>query len=294
MVEKTKRRILVTGSTGMLGSAVLRELSSGYEVLGTSQNDLDITDGLKVGQFIAEARPWLIIHAAALTDVDGCEVTPGLAYDINALGTKNIAQAAKLVGAILIYLSTDYIFDGASKNPYTEGALPNPLSVYGKTKLAGEGFIAEELESFVIVRSSWLFGKGKIGFVEKIIEQAKIKKRLRVVGDKFGTPTYVNDLARAIFEIISLADKGKFIPQREIFHITNSGFCSWLEYAQKIIELSGIEAVTLKPIKQEEFNFKAQRPRFSVLDNSRYIKLIGNPLRRWEDALEEYLKCRNN
>lgn len=294
MVAEIKHKVLITGSDGMLGTALVDELSANFAVIGTTIKDLDITNSRKVKQVILENKPWLVINTAALTDVDGCEDTPELAYNVNALGTKNIAQASKEVGAILIQISTDYIFDGETDKPYSEDSSPNPISVYGRTKFEGERFLAKELNRFIIVRSSWLFGKGKIGFIEKIIAQARAKKEISVVADKYGCPTYVKDLAIEILRILKLIKNNNLSPQKEIFHITNSGFCSWIEYAKMIIDIAKIEGVVLKPIKSEEFKFKAKRPKFSVLDNSRYNKLTGEPLRSWQEALKEYLQCLEN
>ncbi|MDP2939745.1 MAG: dTDP-4-dehydrorhamnose reductase [Candidatus Omnitrophota bacterium] len=294
MVEKAKGKILITGAEGMLGSNLFQELTNHYSLVATTQKDLDITDAKKVKQVILSNQPWIVIHTAALTDVDGCESQPRLAYNANALGTKNIVEATKIVGCLLFFLSSDYVFDGESNKPYKEEAIPNPINVYGETKLEAEKFVATALNSFVIIRSSWLFGKGKIGFVEKILQQAKTEGQVRVVADKYGSPTYVKDLAKAILTIIYLIEKGQFIPEKSFLHITNSGFCSWLEYAKKVIELSKIEGVSLVSISPEEFNFKAKRPRFSVLDNSRYNKLTGKPQRPWQEALGEYLRCLAN
>ncbi len=294
MVEKAKNKILITGVEGMLGGALFQELAKHYPAIGTSQRILDITDAKKVKQVILDNKPWIVIHIAAMTDVDGCEDAPELAYNVNALGTRNVARASKSAGAILIYLSTDYVFDGTKGEPYAENSNTNPISVYGRTKLDGEIFVAEELDSFIIIRSSWLFGEGKIGFVEKIIEQAKTKKIVSVVADKYGSPTYVNDLAQAIGKLISLIENRQFIPQRSTFHITNSEFCSWFEYAGKIIEFAKIEGAVLKPISSKEFVSKAKRPKFSVLDNTHYNELTGRPLRPWREALGEYLQCSRN
>jgi len=294
VVEKIKGKILVTGADGMLGSAVVKELADAFPLIVSTIKDLDITDEKKVNQVIADYKPWIIIHTAAFTDVDGCEDAPELAYKVNALGAKNIAFALSQTGSTLIYISTDYIFDGSKDRPYREDDEVNPISVYGKTKLEGERFVASLVNNFIIIRSSWLFGKGKLGFVEKIIEQAKTKKTISVVADKSGSPTYVNDLAKAILNIIFLMEKGGFSPKKSVFHITNSGFCSWIEYAKKIIEFSGIEGITLKPVNCDEFKFKARRPRFSALDNSRYNKLTGKSMRPWQDALKEYLQCTKN
>lgn len=294
MVGKTKGKILITGAEGRLGSALFQELNKRYPTVGTQQKDLDITDSQKVNEAILKVKPWMVVHTAALTDVDSCEETPKLAYEVNALGTRNVVQASKAAGTILAYISTDHIFDGTENKPYTENQIPHPINIYGQTKLEGERFVAENLDNFLIIRTSWLFGKGKAGFVEKIIEQAKIKKTISVVADKYASPTFSLDLAQAILEIIYLIEKKQFVPGKSVLHITNSGFCSWFEYAKKILELAKIEAVALEPIKSEDFKSKAKRPQFSVLDNSYYNKLSGKPLRLWTEALKEHLQCLKN
>jgi dTDP-4-dehydrorhamnose reductase len=293
-VEETKLRILVTGAEGNLGSAIIEELSSVFEVIGTEQSTLDITEAGKIKSSFNNFSPKIIIHTAAQTNVDGCEMNQELAYKVNIEGTRNVVGAAKDIKAMLFYISTDYIFDGENKKPYSEVDKPNPLNVYGKSKLEGEKIVGANLNRYFIIRSSWLFGKKRKTFVEKIIDQAKMIKSINVVDPKIATPTYVKDLAGAITRIIDFYSKN---PDKAnlfgIYNITNSGFCSWLEYAKKILEYSHIEGVKLNPVTQEQFAVKAKRPVYSVLDNSKYNSVFSYRLRPWQEALKEYICSMN-
>jgi len=294
-VEKIKGKILITGAEGMLGSAIAIKAAQDYEVCATDFKDLDITERDKVRAHLKEIRPHLVIHAAAYTDVDGCEKNPQVAYRVNVEGTKNIAEASQEVNAKLIFISTDYVFDGNKKTPYTEEDAANPLGVYGKTKLEAEKAVSNLVPQHLIIRSSFLFGKGKKGFVEAILEQAKKNKTVKVVCDKFGSPTYANDLAEAIIGLCDLIEQNKFkFSENNIINITNSGYCAWIEYAQKAIEFVGIKEVTILPIKLADYPFKAKRPVFSVLDNSKYQDITGKLLRPWRLALKEYIECLQN
>ncbi|MDP3143291.1 MAG: dTDP-4-dehydrorhamnose reductase [Candidatus Omnitrophota bacterium] len=293
-MEKIKNKILITGAAGMLGSAIVKA-AQGYEVYATDFKDLDITEGNKVKARLGEIRPQVVIHAAAYTDVDGCEKNPQVASKVNVEGTRNIAEACREVNANLIFISTDYVFDGNKKTPYAEEDAVNPLGVYGKTKAEAEEMVCNLVPQHLIIRSSFLFGKGKKGFVESILKQAREYKTVKVVCDKYGTPTYVNDLAAAIIGLVELIIKNKFnFSEKNILHITNSGFCPWIEYAQKAIEFAKIKGVTILPVRLKDFPFKARRPVFSVLDNSRYKSISGELLRPWQSALKEYIECMNN
>lgn len=289
-MEKIKDKILITGAQGLLGSAIVKA-AQGYEVYATDFKDLDITEVNKVKARLRKVKPQIVIHVAAYTDVDGCEKNPQIAYRVNVDGTRNIAQACCEVGAKLIFISTDYVFDGNKNTPYREEDEVNPLGVYGKTKAEAEEIVCNLVPQHLIVRSSFLFGKGKKGFVEAIIEQAKKNKTVKVVCDKYGTPTYVNDLAAAIIGLAEPIVKDKFhFSEKNILHITNSGFCPWIEYAQKAIEFAQIKGVTILPVRLKDFPFKAKRPVFSVLDNSRYKSITGELLRSWQLALKEYIE----
>ena len=295
MVEKIKSKILITGAEGMLGSALLQQAAAQFLAFPTTFNDLDITDAAKVRERFLEIKPQIVIHTAAYTDVDGCEKNPEVAFRVNVIGTQNVTEACQETKATLIFISSDYVFDGEKRTPYTEQDQPNPLGVYGKNKLEAENIIRRLLPEHLIIRSSFLFGKGKKGFVEAILEQARKNKTVKVVGDKYGSPTYANDLAGAILSLYDWLAPGKFaFLENNIINITNSGFCSWLEYAQKAIEFSQIKGVTILPVRLADYPFKAQRPAFSVLDNSKFKGITGKLLRPWQEALKEYLQCSVN
>jgi len=292
MVEEIKSKILITGAQGMLGSALAIKAAQDYEVFSTDFKDLDITEKDKVIARFKEIKPEIVVHAAAYTDVDGCEKNPSVAFKVNVEGTRNIAEAAQEVNAVLIFISTDYVFDGNKRTPYAEEDQVSPIGVYGQTKLEAEEIIRKISPKHLIIRSSFLFGKGKKGFVEAILQQARERKTVKVVCDKFGSPTYVEDLAEAIIGLCGLIKNGQFkFSENNIINITNSGFCSWIEYAQNSIEFAGIKGVTILPIKLADYPFKAKRPVFSVLDNTKYQKIVGKLLRPWQEALKEHIKC---
>ena len=307
-------RILITGACGMLGRDLVEALSKEYEVVGLDIKspksnvqspksvkfvEADITNKEEIIKAICDVKPDIVIHAAAYTNVDGCEKNPDLAYRVNGTGTQNVVLACKECKAIIAYISTDFVFDGEKKEPYLESDKPNPLSVYGKSKLEGERHISSLLDRYFIIRTSWLFGKHGKNFVNTILKLAKEKKELKVVNDQVGSPTYTKDLAYAIKKL--LTDYRSFTPLEGkaslmgpitnygIYHISNSGSCSWYEFAQEILRVMGYE-LRVKGISSEGLNRPARRPRFSVLDNSRYIKIIGEPLKSWQEALREYLK----
>ena len=303
-------KVLITGSEGMLGRALMKSIKPDTaQIMGvdikSSDCQLDITKADEAKGFIEKTCPDIIIHTAAYTDVDGCEKTPETAYLVNSEGTKNIAQAAKNTGAFLIYISTDYVFDGKKKTPYTEKDEPCPISVYGKSKLLGEKAIKDMLDNYLIIRTSWLFGKGGKNFVDTIIEQAGSEKILKVVDDQKGCPTYTEDLADAISRL-SLRGAERRSNQKSISHlmiaspfgarndmpriinITNTGSCSWFEFAREIIKLKGIKNIEVEPASSDYIKRPAKRPGMSVLDNSEYIKLTGKVLPGWQDALRRY------
>ena len=287
-------KILITGSNGMLGRALCHGLSDKHEVIGldiVAIYDLpftihkfiecDITDRERAIAEIVSIRPDIVIHTAAYTDVDGCEQNPEQAHRINARGTETIALACQKCGAFLYYISTDFVFDGEKKTPYTEEDLPNPISVYGSSKLEGERYVQSILNRSVIVRSSWLFGKGGRNFVDMLIKKAQGEKRIEIVNDQFGSPTYAKDLAEAIKILLSANRYG-------IYHITNSGSCSWYQFAQAVKEMAGLD-VEIVPVSSEQYHSPARRPKMSILDNRRYEELAGSELRPWKEALKEYI-----
>jgi len=320
MVEKAqkekRKKILVTGSSGMLGSALMKELSGGYNVVGldirepapdtnsdsngeslcpgsklpaaqsVSTKLCDITDRISAINTIRLINPGLIIHAAAWTDVDGCEKNPEKAERVNIIGTKNAVNCAQELRIPLIYVSTDFVFDGKKKIPYTEKDRPNPLNIYAKSKLKGEEAVAT-LEQSVILRTSWLFGSKGKNFVDTILVNAKEKKDLKIVNDQQGSPTYAKDLARAIH---ALLQKGLSpFHSGEIYHISNTGSVSWFDYAKEILSMSGIGGIKIIPICTGELKRPAKRPAFSVLDSAKFEKVTGSKMHPWKVALKEYL-----
>ncbi|MCQ9207552.1 MAG: dTDP-4-dehydrorhamnose reductase [Omnitrophica bacterium] len=297
MVEKAKgkkrKKILVTGSSGMLGTAVSRKLAKNYAVIGLdnradklSVEHCDIADSKKTLEVIRGVRPAVIIHTAAWTDVDGCETDPGKANRVNITGTENVACGAASLNIPLLYISTDFVFDGKKKSSYTEVDLPNPLNVYAKSKLEGEKRVAR-LPKYVILRTSWLFGENGTNFVDTILRKVKSGEKLNVVDDQFGSPTYAKDLAQAIAALIGYLIETD--SARDIFHVSNKGAVSWFDYAKEILRLAGNTDAALTSIKTKELKAPAKRPAFSVLDNSKFEKAIGFTMRPWQTALAEYI-----
>jgi dTDP-4-dehydrorhamnose reductase len=220
---------------------------------------------------------------AAVSDVDYCEKTPAEAYRINSEGTRHLALAAREVGAIFCYVSTDYVFDGRGHTPYREEDRCAPVNVYGKSKLLGEEHARLLSERHWIVRTSWLFGEKRDSFVHHVLEWAKSKKDIRLVEDKIATPTYTADLASALYALFE-----KKVPWG-IYHMTNEGGCSWMEYGKKILEFAKIRDVSVVPMRLQELDLLAKRPLYSILSGEKLLKAVGMGLRFWEGALEEYV-----
>jgi dTDP-4-dehydrorhamnose reductase len=259
-------KTLILGSNGMLGYDLCRIFP---DCIQLTRNELDITDRTKVIETISGIRPEVVINAAAYTDVDGCEDNKELAFAVNGYGPGYIAEACSAVGAILVHYSTDYVFDG-SKKEYLESDATNPINVYGESKLLGEQLIAENMDDFRIIRTSWLFGFNGKNFVDTMLGISGKMDYVKVVNDQFGKPTYTYDLAAKTREIIE--------QESGIYHITNEGVCSWYEFASAIID-------NVFPCSSAEFPRKAKRPTYSVLVNTK-----TKPIRPWSEALKEYLK----
>ncbi|UCH12906.1 MAG: dTDP-4-dehydrorhamnose reductase [Candidatus Omnitrophota bacterium] len=297
-------KILITGSSGMLGQALCAKLADRHEVIGIDIKEvaecklqladffqLDITDRNLIIQKIEEVAPDIIIHCAAYTDVDGCESNPEKAQELNVATTATIAEGCKLTSSYMIYISTDFVFDGKKKSPYTEKDRPNPINIYGKTKLEGEDAVKDMLDKYLIIRTSWLFGKGGKNFVDIILNRAKKEKELKVVNDQIGCPTYAIDLAGAVASVIS--NQLPVISGR-LLNITNSGSCTWYEFAREIFGLANISGVDIMPISSEELGRPARRPKMSVLDNTKFREISDRYLPPWRDALKRYLEERKN
>jgi dTDP-4-dehydrorhamnose reductase len=282
-------RVLVTGSNGQLGTAVCLALRN-FEVIPLTHKDIEITDMDSIMETCNRHKPDAIINTAAYVQVDDCETNADKAFQVNALGVRNMAVAAHELGAILIHISTDQVFGGIidhKNNPYTEFDCPLPVNVYSRSKLAGENFVQHLCTRYFIVRTGALFGiagsSGKGGnFVETMLRLAREKDEVKVVNDWVMSPAYAKDVATKITQLISTRYFG-------IFHIVNRGICSWYEFASKILQFAGLKTLVI-PITSDQYPQKAKRPNFSALDNY-HLRLLGmDDLRPWQDALKDYMK----
>jgi dTDP-4-dehydrorhamnose reductase len=276
-------RITIFGATGLLGKALMRA-GTGHESRGFGSNDADIRDPKKVADMIQRTRPDWVVLAAAYTDVDGCETDRELAFDVNVRGAANVAHVAKQHGARLLFLSTDYVFDGTKTTPYEIDDPRAPRSVYGRSKAEAEVEVSKILPHCCIVRTSWLFGVGGKCFPDTILKLAATRPGLEVVDDQRGSPTYTVDLARAIFQLCRAGAEG-------IVHATNRGACSWFEFAREIVAGAGLDTV-IRPSTSDKFVRPAERPKYSVLSPTSLEK-YGIEMPTWQDALRRYLMERS-
>jgi dTDP-4-dehydrorhamnose reductase len=271
--------VVITGSKGQLGRALLETMGD-HTFLPIDLPEHDFTED-STSQAIVDFAPEIVIHCGAFTHVDGCETDPDTAYRVNALGTQNVALACQTCGAAMLYVSTNEVFDGTKKEPYLEFDPPNPIGVYGRSKLAGEMYVRALLDRFYIVRTAWLYAQGGNSFVTKIIKAADERRALRVVTDEVSSPTYAPDLAAAIARLIQTGRYG-------IYHFTNEGACSRYQFALKILELSGRGHIPITPITSDQYERVAQPPPYSVIRNYCGATALGITLRPWEEALQEY------
>lgn len=275
------RRILVTGCNGQLGRAINAEYAEDdVEIINTDVAELDITDVKGVTAFVEETRPDVIINCAAHTNVNACESQWDLAYKINAIGPRNLSIAAEKIGAKMIHVSTDYVFDGTATEPYTEFSAVAPLGAYGKTKLAGEEFVKQFSSRYFIIRTAWLYGDGK-NFVQTMLSLGKEKGEVGVVADQIGSPTSAKELAKMIHVLEPTDNYG-------VFHGTCEGYCSWADFAEKIFAYAGMD-VKVNRLTTDQYPTPAKRPAYSVLDNYMLRLTTGHEFANWEDALKEYL-----
>jgi len=265
----------------MLGSDLVPALSAKHRVDSIDIQEADLAQPASVAA-LADRKPEMIVHLAAMTNVDGCERDPEQAYRVNGLGTRHAALACQRLGVPMLYISTDFVFDGSKKEPYLECDAPNPLGHYGRSKLAGEAAVRELLRQFYIVRTSWLYGRNGKNFVAAILQKAREAGEVKVVDDQIGSPTYTRDLAEAIALLIDSNISGTY-------HLSNSGSCSWFEFATEAVRLAGIKA-TVRPIKSSEYPTPTRRPAYSVLDNFCWRQSFGQPLRDWKEGLRDFIK----
>ena len=274
-------RIFLTGVNGQLGRELQKRLQ-GTEFLATDVQELDITDEAAVATMIGQYKPDAVIHGAAWTQVDAAEEKVDLAYKVNAIGTQNIAMACRDCGAKMVYISTDYVFDGKLGRAYTEYDAPNPLSVYGKSKYAGEVLARQVNDKLFILRTAWLYGDGP-NFVRTMLQLGQEREELQVVDDQHGCPTSTVDLAEAALRILETNRYGTY-------HAVNSGVTTWYGFAKKIFELAGNTKVKVTPVTTDQFVRPAPRPAYSPLDTRLLRLALGWGPRSWEEALDEYLE----
>jgi dTDP-4-dehydrorhamnose reductase len=274
-------RILVTGAKGMLGTDLCAELSAQHQVTGVDIGDFDICSQEAVTA-IAGLQPELVAHCAAYTNVDGCETDPDTAYSVNGLGTRHAALACQKLGIPMLYISTDFVFDGSKKEPYYEWDQPIPLGHYGRSKLAGEEEVRSLLSRFYIVRTSWLFGPNGKNFVASILKKAREAGSVKVVDDQTGSPTYTRDLCNALSLLVPSGLYGTY-------HLSNSGSCTWYRFAKTALDYAGIKA-EISPIKTGEYPTPTKRPAFSVLNNFAWTREFRTPLRPWQEGLKDYIR----
>jgi dTDP-4-dehydrorhamnose reductase len=272
-------KVMIFGATGLLGNALLREWTED-EVVGLASRDVDIRDVNKVREVVEKARPDCMVLAAAYTNVDDCESHPDLAFAVNRDGAVNIAKAAKQVDAKLLFLSSDYVFDGRKSSPYETNDARNPQSVYGRSKAEAENRLLELLPRCCIARTSWLFGTGGKCFPDTILKLAASRPALDVVNDQRGCPTYSVDLARAIIKLCRIDARG-------IVHTTNSGNCTWFEFALEIIKGAGL-TTEVRPVNSQQMARPAPRPAYSVLSD-KSLRKYEIVMPTWQDALQRYL-----
>jgi dTDP-4-dehydrorhamnose reductase len=277
-------KAMVLGASGLLGKVLVREWTRD-EVVGLASRDLDIRDADKVQEVLHKARPEWIVLAAAYTNVDDCESHPELAMTVNRDGPVNVAQAAKRIGAKLLFISSDYVFDGKKTSPYETEDPRNPQSAYGRSKAEAEVRLLEVLPECCIARTSWLFGPDGKCFPDTILKLAANRPTLDVVDDQRGCPTYSVDLSRAIIGLCRNHARG-------IVHVTNASACSWFEFAGEIVKGGGF-ATEVRPVSSQQMARPAPRPAYSVL-SPKSLREYGITMPTWQDALQRYLHERKN
>ena len=277
-------KVLVTGVKGQLGYDVVNELTKrGHEAVGVDVDEMDITDGDACRQVITEANPDAVIHCAAYTAVDAAEDNVDLCRRVNADGTRNIALVCRDLDIKMVYISTDYVFDGQGTRPWEPDDARDPLNVYGVTKCEGEMAVEELVKKFFIVRIAWVFGVNGKNFIRTMLRLGEEKGAVSVVDDQIGSPTYTYDLARLLVDMTESEHYGRY-------HATNEGFCSWYEFACEIFKQAGMAEVKVTPVDSSQFPAKAKRPMNSRMDKSKLAANGFEPLPTWQDALNRYLK----
>jgi len=285
-------KILLTGKKGQLGQELELLLPQVGEVIALGKEELDLSQGNQIRDCINHYQPDLIVNAGAYTAVDKAETESDLAYAVNADAPTILAESAEKIGARLVHFSTDYVFDGEKHKPYTEADQPNPIGVYGKSKLAGEQGIQKHCSNYIILRTAWVYGVyGQGNFVKTMLRLGEEREALKVVSDQIGTPTWTNDIAKVIVGLITQLPSS---PVQEIYHFTNSGVASWYDFSIAIFEEAKVLRFPLKihrvsPIPTTEYPTPAQRPAYSVLSGEKISKLLGVCPPQWRISLREML-----
>lgn len=275
-------KILVTGSNGQLAREIIKVGSKKYNIVALKKEELDITRFNAVAGVVSEVKPAILINCAAYNDVDKAESDWEKAFLVNGIGARNLAIICEKNNVDLVHFSSDYVFSGEKREPYTIADRPSPINKYGESKLLGEEMIKAHMERFYIIRTSWVFGDGKFSFPKKVIQWSREREELKFTEDHVSVPTYTEDLARAVMDLIETGQYG-------LYHITNSGFCSrfrWAEYILKKINWKG----WIQPARLSDFPAPAKRPTYTVMDNFPVKDIIGKLLPSWEDATERFLK----
>lgn len=277
-------KVLVTGVKGQLGYDVMQELArQGLEAVGADIEEMDITDAASVETFLTNTAPDAVIHCAAYTAVDAAEENQELCRRVNGEGTRNIASVCRTLGSKMIYISTDYVFDGQGERPWEPEDGRHPLNVYGQTKYEGELAVQELLEKYFIVRIAWVFGVNGKNFVKTMLNLGKTHEKLTVVNDQYGSPTYTYDLAKLLVAMVQTEKYG-------IYHATNEGICTWYEFACEIFRQAGLPVI-VEPVSAKEYPSKAKRPENSRMSKDKLTENGFQRLPSWQDALKRYLKA---
>src|SRR5438874_8959450 len=283
-------KLLVIGSAGRLGAALMREYEGEHDVAGFNHAQLDLSNFDKIREKLGETDFDVVINAAAFTNVDLCETQSDQAFRINAEAPRVLAEICSEKNAKLIHFSTDYVFDGEKRAPYNEEDQANPISLYGESKLAGEKNVLAAQNRHLVVRVSWVFGPDRPSFIDGMIKRAQENEKLDAIADKFSTPTYTRDIAQMLPQFFDGDGEGG------ILHFANAGKCSWQEYAQWALDCcreSGVptKAKTVGPLKLNDMqDWVARRPVYSVLSTARYAQLTGTPPRTWREAVADYIR----
>lgn len=276
-------KVLVTGINGQLGYDVVKELDKrGYIPIGVDREKVDLTDLSSINNLIKDSEVDAVIHCAAYTSVDKAEDDKELCEIVNILSVKEIVNTCKELDIPLVYISTDYVFDGTKEGEYIETDLVNPINVYGRTKLMGEAFVKDILDKYFIVRISWVFGENGNNFIDTMLRLSKEHKELNIINDQVGSPTYTKDLAPLLVDMIQTNKYGTY-------HATNEGFCSWYEFAKEIFKVKNID-IKVNPITTDKYITKAKRPLNSKMSKEKLEQNGFKRLRPWQEALKDYLK----